>query len=119
VKSFLKGINRTSLKEQELRSEISHGSYLRGAGKLPLLAGKTPFGGELGSSKLVARVVLWGTFKREKKVGDRVSLHSFSDGKRLTQQAKPTDLTFYSFNSFRMRLLPALNGGVSTALENR
>ena len=38
---------------------------------------------------------------------DRISLHSLSDGKRLTQTAKPADCTFLTFNSWRARLLAA------------
>ncbi|MFO1433187.1 MAG: RRXRR domain-containing protein [Candidatus Competibacteraceae bacterium] len=44
---------------------------------------------------------------------DRISLHSLSDGKRLTQSAKPADCTFLAFNSWRPRFLPAVNDGVS------
>jgi hypothetical protein len=46
---------------------------------------------------------------------DRISLHSLETGKRLTQQAKPSDCTFLTYNSWRTRLLPCLNAGVSAA----
>ena len=37
---------------------------------------------------------------------NRISLHAVTTGKRLTQQAKPADCTFLTFNSWRTRLLP-------------
>jgi len=46
---------------------------------------------------------------------DRVSLHCVASGKRLTQQAKPSDCCFLSFNTWRTRLLPGLKTGVSAA----
>lgn len=54
---------------------------------------------------------------------DRVSLHSLTDGKRLCQTAKPSDLRILKYNSFRTykprtRFLPALKDGVS-AREDR
>lgn len=36
----------------------------------------------------------------------KLSLHSLVDGKRLTQNAKPSDCKFIAFNSWRARLLP-------------
>ena len=39
--------------------------------------------------------------------GSRVSLHSLSDGKRLCQNASPSDCKFLTFASWRARLLPA------------
>lgn len=51
-------------------------------------------------------------------MGGRLSLHSLATGKRLTQKANPSELTFKTYNIWRARFLPALNGGVS-ALENR
>ena len=44
----------------------------------------------------------------------KVSLHSVGTGKRLTQAAKPKDLRFRSYNTWKTRLLPSLKGGVST-----
>lgn len=54
---------------------------------------------------------------------DRVSLHSLTDGKRLCQTAKPSDLRILKYNSFRTykprtRFLPVLKDGVS-AREDR
>ena len=46
---------------------------------------------------------------------NRLSLHSLLDGKRLCQNAKPTDCKFLTHSSWRMRLLPAMNDGVSVA----
>ena len=46
---------------------------------------------------------------------NRLSLHSLLDGKRLTQQARPEDLRFLTYNSWRVRLLPSLAQGVSAA----
>jgi hypothetical protein len=37
---------------------------------------------------------------------DRISLHSVSNGKRLTQKANPAACKFLSYNSWRWRLLP-------------
>jgi hypothetical protein len=44
---------------------------------------------------------------------NRISLHAVETGKRLTQLAKPSDCMFLTYNSWRMRLLPCLNAGVS------
>jgi hypothetical protein len=44
----------------------------------------------------------------------RVSLHSFATGQRLTQKARPADCRVRAHcNSWRVRLLPAVNDGVS------
>ena len=51
-------------------------------------------------------------------MGDRVSLHSLVDGKRLTQKANLSDIKFKSYNTWRTRLLPVLKDGVS-ATETR
>ena len=48
-------------------------------------------------------------------MGGRVSLHSTTDGKRLTQMAKPSNVRFKTYNTWRTRLLPGLNAGVSAA----
>jgi hypothetical protein len=53
---------------------------------------------------------------------DRLSLHSLTDGKRLTQTAKPSDLKILGYNAFRTynpkdSLLPSLKGGVSACEE--
>lgn len=37
---------------------------------------------------------------------DRISLHRLCDGKRLTQQAKPAECRFLTYNSWRTTLLP-------------
>ena len=36
----------------------------------------------------------------------RVSLHSLETGKRLTKGARPQDITFRCFNSWRARRMP-------------
>jgi hypothetical protein len=46
---------------------------------------------------------------------DRISLHSLSDGRRLCQNARPSECKFLAYNSWRARLLPAVNGEVSAA----
>lgn len=46
---------------------------------------------------------------------DRISLHAVATGKRLCQNAKPADCRFLIFNTWRTRLLPALNSGASSA----
>lgn len=46
---------------------------------------------------------------------NRISLHSLFDGKRLTQNAKPEDCRFLTYNSWRVQLLPTLTHGVSAA----
>jgi hypothetical protein len=38
---------------------------------------------------------------------DRVSLHSVATGKRLTQQARPSDCCFLAFNPWRSRAFSA------------
>ena len=43
----------------------------------------------------------------------KVSLHAIADGKRVTQKAKLLDIKFRSYNAWRIRLLPAVYGGVS------
>jgi hypothetical protein len=37
---------------------------------------------------------------------DRISLHRLTGGQRLCQNAKPSDVKFLAYSSFRMRLLP-------------
>jgi hypothetical protein len=44
---------------------------------------------------------------------ERISLHSIENGKRLCQNANPIEVEFKSYNTWRTRFLPALNGGVS------
>lgn len=46
---------------------------------------------------------------------DRISLHRLEDGKRLSQNARPSECKFLAFNSWRTRLLPGLKSGVSAA----
>ena len=48
----------------------------------------------------------------------KISLHSITDGKRLTQRAKPTDCRFLTYNPWRTRLLPDLKVEVFAA-KNR
>lgn len=49
----------------------------------------------------------------------RVSLHSLETGKRLTQNAKPTDLKFLSYNTWRTALLPVAQARGSRAVNFR
>jgi hypothetical protein len=42
-------------------------------------------------------------------MGDRISLHNLSDGKRLCQNAKPSDIRFLAYNSWRMAAVPPLS----------
>jgi hypothetical protein len=47
---------------------------------------------------------------------DRISLHSLTDGKRLCQNAKPSECKFLAFNSWRAALpLPAKPGSLLVA----
>jgi hypothetical protein len=49
---------------------------------------------------------------------DRISLHSLTDGKRLCQNAKPSDCKFLAFNAWRTRLLlMCFSHEVSGAIE--
>ena len=70
----------------------------------------------------------WGVTYVGGTMAGKISLHAVATGKRLTQKAKPTDITFKSYSAWKMhagrascskapqpktRLLPALKGGVS------
>lgn len=57
----------------------------------------------------------WGIAYVGGVLKDRISLHRLADGKRLCQNAKPSDCKFLAFNSWRTRLLPCLKTGVSAA----
>lgn len=57
----------------------------------------------------------WGIAYVGGVLKDRIVLHRIADGKRLCQNARPSDCKFLEFNSWRMRLLPVLNVGVSAA----
>ncbi len=48
----------------------------------------------------------WGASYVGGTSNKRISLHSSKDGKRLCQNAKPTECKFLTFNSWRTRLLP-------------
>jgi hypothetical protein len=48
-------------------------------------------------------------------MGDRISLHSFVDGRRLCQNAKPSECKFLAYSSWRTRLLQGLKSWVSAA----
>ena len=45
---------------------------------------------------------------------DRISLHMAADGKRLTQQTKPTECVLFAYNTWQVRFLPGLKAGDST-----
>jgi hypothetical protein len=57
----------------------------------------------------------WGLTYVGGYLKDRISLHSIETGKRLCQNARPSDCKFLTFNSWRMWLLPSLTEGVSAA----
>jgi hypothetical protein len=57
----------------------------------------------------------WGVAYVGGTMAGKISLHSTVDGKRLTQNAKPSDVRFKTYNTWRTQLLPALKGGVSAA----
>jgi len=57
----------------------------------------------------------WGLAYVGGVLKDRISLHTVATGGRLTQQAKPSDCLFLTFNTWRARLLPCLKTGVSAA----
>jgi hypothetical protein len=57
----------------------------------------------------------WGIAYVGGVLKDRISLHRLADGKRLCQNARPSDCKFLAFNSWRTRLLPGMNAGVSAA----
>ncbi len=57
----------------------------------------------------------WGVCYVGGTLGTRISLHRLSDGKRLTQQARPWDCTVLAFNTWKTRLLPGLPSGISAA----
>jgi len=44
---------------------------------------------------------------------DRISLHGLKDGKRVCQNAKPSETKFLAYNTWRTRFLPGLKAGVS------
>ena len=64
--------------------------------------------GSLVKHPIFGLTYIGGTMK------NRISLHSLADGRRLCQNAFPTDCKFLTYNSWRTRLLPILKYGVST-----
>ena len=48
-----------------------------------------------------------------RKARRKVTFYVLFDGRRLCQNARPSDCKFLAFNSWRMRLLPCLKTGVS------
>jgi hypothetical protein len=58
----------------------------------------------------------WGLSYVGGYLRDRISLHSLTNGKRLTQNARPAECRVRApYNTWRTRFLPALKGGVSSA----
>lgn len=57
----------------------------------------------------------WGLAYVGGHLNGRISLHRLTDGKRLCQNAKPSECKFLAYNSWRTRLLPCLQTGVSAA----
>jgi hypothetical protein len=43
-------------------------------------------------------------------MGEKITLHSIETGKRLCQNAKPQDVKFKSYNTWRARFLLAPHG---------
>jgi hypothetical protein len=79
---------------------------------------RKPYGGTLSHGFKRGSLIKhpkWGLAYVGGFLKDRISLHAVATGKRLCQNAKPADCRFLTFNTWRMRLLPALNGGVSSA----
>jgi hypothetical protein len=62
----------------------------------------------------------WGLSYVGGYLRDRISLHSLIDGKRLAQNVRPADCRIRSpYNSWRARLLPVVNVGVSSVEKIR
>lgn len=59
----------------------------------------------------------WGTAYVGGYLNDRISLHSPVNGKRLCQNAKPSECKFLAFASWRARLLPVAYYRVSAAYK--
>lgn len=81
---------------------------------------RRPYGGtiSLGFKRgSLVKHIKWGLCYVGGFLKKRISLHSLIDGKRLTQNAKPDDCKFLTYNSWRVRLLPSLSEGVSAAQE--
>jgi hypothetical protein len=57
----------------------------------------------------------WGLAYVGGYLKDRISLHRLTDGRRLCQSARPSEVKFLAYNSWRTRLLPCLKTGVSAA----
>ena len=79
---------------------------------------RKPYGGTLSHGFKRGSLVKhpkWGLAYVGGFLKDRISLHAVATGKRLCQNAKPADCQFLTFNTWRTRFLPALNGGVSSA----
>lgn len=57
----------------------------------------------------------WGVCFVGGTMRGRISLHSLADGRRLCQNAKPSECKFLAHSSWRTRLLPGLKAGVSAA----
>lgn len=57
----------------------------------------------------------WGLTYVGGCLNGRLSLHQLADGRRLCQNARPSEVKFLAFNSWRTRLLPCLKTGVSAA----
>ena len=80
---------------------------------------RTPYGGTRShgfSRGSLVRHPTWGLAYCGGMRGDRISLHSVTTGRRLTQQAKPSDCRFLTTSSWRTRLLPGLKAGVPAAV---
>ncbi len=80
--------------------------------------GRKPYGGTRSHGFKRGSLVKHPTFGVAYVGGclkDRISLHAVATGTRLTQTAKPSECRVLAYNSWRTRLLPCLETGVSAA----
>jgi hypothetical protein len=79
---------------------------------------RKPYGGTISLGFKRGSLISHSTFGLTYVGGylkNRISLHDIATGKRLTQRAKPSKCTFLTYNTWRTRLIPGLNAGVSAA----
>jgi len=79
---------------------------------------RRPYGGtrSMGLSRgTLVKHIKYGLTYIGGTLKERVSLHSIATGKRLTQNAKPSDLEILTTTHWRSQLIPILKGGVSVA----
>jgi hypothetical protein len=74
---------------------------------------RAPYGGtrSLGFKRgAIVRHPKWGVCFVGGSADGRISLHRIEDGKRLCQNARPSDTRFLAYSTWRTRLLPPVNG---------